>query len=233
MNKAILIGNLGKDIEVRSTTNNLAITNIDLATTEKFKDKSMTEWHKVIVFGKQAEICGSHLKKGEQVYVEGRSRKNSWEKDGITRYTTEIIASQIIMLGSGSKIGINKAIYIGRLGIDPEIRYTKDGLAVANLSIATNEKNGDTFETQWHRIIALGKLAEICERYLEKGRQICIEGRFRTRSWEKDGITRNTTEVIASRMEMLGSKHADTGSLGDQVVSPESMDNDSIDDIPF
>ncbi len=233
MNKAILIGNLGKDFDVRYTTNDLAFTNLSLATTEKFKDKSKTEWHRIIVFGKLAEICGSYLKKGEQVYVEGRSQKKSWEKDGITRYTTEIIASQIIMLGSGSNLGVNKAIFIGRLGIDPEIRYTKDSLAVANLSIATNEKNGGKFETQWHRIIAIGTLAEICERYLEKGRQICIEGRFQTRSWEKDGITRSTTEVIASRMEMLGSKNAATGSSKDNIITSEPTDNDCIDDIPF
>ncbi|MFZ5572884.1 MAG: single-stranded DNA-binding protein [Thermodesulfobacteriota bacterium] len=233
MNKAILIGNLGKDIEIRHTTNDHVVTNLSLATTERIKDQSQTEWHRVIVYGKLAELCGSYLKKGEQVYVEGKSRKKVWEKDGIKRYTTEIVASQIVMLGSGSNLGVNKAIFIGRLGIDPEIRYTKDGLAVANLSLATNEKNGSGFETQWHRIIALGKLAEICERYLEKGRQICIEGRFRTRSWKKDGVTRSSTEVIAAHLEMLGSRNADTAHLEEPIVSSETLGTDCIDDIPF
>lgn len=233
MNKAILIGNLGKEIEIRYTTDDLAVTNLDLATTEKIKDNSKTEWHRIIAFGKLAEICGSYLKKGEQVYVEGKAKKRSWGKDDNTMHSTEIIASQIIMLGSGSNLGVNRAIIIGRLGIDPEIRYSKNGLAIANFSLATNEKNGDTYKTQWHRIIALGKLAENCERYLEKGRQICIEGRFQTRSWEKDGITRYTTEVIALRMEMLDSKKADAGSSENSMIPPESMEDSYVGDIPF
>ncbi len=233
MNKAILIGNLGKDIEVRHTTIDHTVATLSLATTEKIKDQSQTEWHRVILYGKLVELCDSCLKKGAQVYVEGKSRKKTWEKDGIKRYTTEIVASQIILLGSGTNLGVNKAIFIGRLGIDPEIRYTKEGLAVANISLATNEKNGDGFETQWHRIIALGKLAEVCERYLEKGRQICIEGRFRTRSWEKDGVTRSSTEVIAAHLEMLGSKQTDNAPLKESIVSSETLGTDCIDDIPF
>ena len=233
MNKAILIGNLGKDIEVRYTTEDLAIANLDLATTEKIKDNSQTEWHRIIAFGKLAEICGSLLKKGGLVYVEGKTRKRTWEQDGASRHSTEIIAYRIVALGSGSNLGVNRAIYIGRLGIDPEIRYSKDGLAVANFSLATNEKKGDGYETQWHRIVALGKLAESCQRYLEKGRQICIEGRFQTRSWKKDGITRYTTEVIASHMEMLDSKKADAGALENHMIPNASMETGSMGDIPF
>jgi single-strand DNA-binding protein len=120
------------------------------------------------------------------------------------------------------------------LGINPEIRYTKDGLAVAILSLATNEKNGSAFETQWHRIIAIGKLAEICERYLKKGRQICIEGQFQTRSWKKDGNTLSTTEVIASSMEMLGSKHTHPEISDDHIIASQSLESNYIDDdIPF
>ena len=233
MNKAILIGNLGKDIEVRYTTEDLAITNLDLATTEKIKDNPQTEWHRIIAFGKLAEICGAHLKKGGLVYVEGKTRKRTWEQDGVSRYSTEIIAYRIIALGSGANIGVNRAIYIGRLGIDPEIRYTKDGLAVANFSLATNEKKGDSYETQWHRIVALGRLAENCQRYLERGRQICIEGRFQTRSWKKDGIVRYSTKLIASHMEMLDSKKADADGLENHMIPEESMETDCVGDIPF
>ncbi len=234
MNKAILIGNLGKEVEVRKTSNDFAIANLNLATTERFKEKSKTEWHRVVVLGKLAELCGNSLKKGEQVYVEGRSKKTSWEKDGITRYSTEIVASTLLMLGAGMQLGINKVVLIGRLGTNPDIRYTQGGLPVAGLSIATNEKNGDGIETQWHRVIALGKLAEVCERYLKKGRQVCIEGRFQTRSYKKDGTTLTTTEVIATSMEMLGSKQDGKGSSEDHLAASDASENEYYaDDIPF
>lgn len=109
--------------------------------------------------------------------------------------------------------GVNKAIIIGRLGQDPEIRYFQDGTAVANFSVATSEewKDKETGEkrerTEWHRIVAFKRLAEICGQYLAKGRQVYIEGRIQTREWEdRDGNKRYTTEIVASTMQMLGSK---------------------------
>jgi single-strand DNA-binding protein len=107
---------------------------------------------------------------------------------------------------------LNKAMLIGNLGRDPEVRYTQDGKAVASFSIATTEKwkdkaTGENREkTEWHRIVAFQRLGEICGEYLSKGSQIYIEGRLQTRSWEKDGITKYTTEIIADKMQMLGSK---------------------------
>lgn len=106
--------------------------------------------------------------------------------------------------------GINKVILIGRLGADPVIRYTPDGTAVANFSIATSSKwkdkdSGRTKESvEWHRIVAWDKLAEICGEYLEKGRQVYVEGKLKTRSWTKDRITRYTTEIIISDVQFLG-----------------------------
>ena len=112
---------------------------------------------------------------------------------------------------------INKAILIGNLGRDPEVSYTPSGMAVAKFSIATSErwKDKNTGEmqdrTEWHRITAFGKLGEICGEYLSKGKQVYIEGRIQTSSWEKDGVTRYTTEIIASDMKMLGTRgDADT-----------------------
>ena len=108
--------------------------------------------------------------------------------------------------------GINKAILIGNLGRDPEMRYTADGLAVANFTIATSEawKDKNTGEkkerTEWHRIVAFGKIGEICGEYLSKGRQVYVEGRLQTRSWEKDGVTRYTTEIVASDVQFLGTR---------------------------
>lgn len=108
--------------------------------------------------------------------------------------------------------GVNKAIIVGRLGKDPEIRYTQDGQAVANFTVATSEQwrdknTGEKRErTEWHRIVAWGRTAEICGEYLAKGKQIYIEGRIQTREWEdKDGIRRYTTEIVVSQMQMLGS----------------------------
>ena len=104
--------------------------------------------------------------------------------------------------------GVNKAILVGNLGRDPEIRYTPNGTAVATFSLATTERVGADREerTEWHRIVAFGRLAEICGEYLAKGRQIYLEGRIQTRDWEdRDGNKRTTTEIVANQMQMLGS----------------------------
>ncbi|MBI9083713.1 MAG: single-stranded DNA-binding protein [Desulfobacterales bacterium] len=113
---------------------------------------------------------------------------------------------------------INKVILVGNLGRDPEIRYTTDGTAVVNFTIATTEKwkdknSGQMQEkTEWHRVVAFRRLAEICGEYLAKGRQVYIEGKLQTRQWEKDGVTRYTTEVVANEMKMLGARGgSDTG----------------------
>ena len=106
--------------------------------------------------------------------------------------------------------GVNKAIIVGTLGQDPEIRYTADGKAVANLSVATNEawkgKDGNKQErTEWHRVSMFGKLAEIAGDYLKKGSQVYLEGRIQTRKWQdKNGNDRYTTEIVANEMQMLG-----------------------------
>jgi single-strand DNA-binding protein len=109
--------------------------------------------------------------------------------------------------------GINKAIIVGRLGKDPEMRYMPDGTAMASFSVATSmdwkdKATGEKKErTEWHRISAFGRLGEICGEYLSKGKQVYIEGRIQTRSWDdKDGTKRYATEIVASDMQMLGSK---------------------------
>jgi len=106
VNKVILVGNLGRDPETRYTTSGDAVTNIRVATTDTWKDKNgekqeKTEWHTVVFFGRQAEIAGEYLKKGKQVYVEGRLQTRKWQdKEGQDRYTTEIVAERMQMLGS-------------------------------------------------------------------------------------------------------------------------------------
>ncbi len=110
VNKVILIGNLGRDPEIRYTTNGTAVANLSLATTRRYKGRDgqqqeETEWHRVVMFSRLAEIAGEYLRKGSQVYIEGRLQTRSYEKDGVTRYTTEIVANEMQMLGGGGGRG--------------------------------------------------------------------------------------------------------------------------------
>ena len=111
VNKVILIGNIGKDPETRFSAGGGAITNITLATSESWKDKQTgenqerTEWHRVVFFGRLGEIAGEYLKKGSKVYVEGSLRTREWEKDGIKRYTTEIVGNEMQMLDGRGAAG--------------------------------------------------------------------------------------------------------------------------------
>jgi len=108
--------------------------------------------------------------------------------------------------------GVNKAIIVGNLGSDPEVRFTPSGQAVANFRIATNEswtdKSGNKQErTEWHRIVAWGKLGERCGEYLSKGRQCFVEGRLQTREWtDKEGKKNYTTEIVATNVQFLGGR---------------------------
>ncbi|MFZ1981626.1 MAG: single-stranded DNA-binding protein [Smithella sp.] len=136
---------------------------------------------------------------------------------------------------------VNKVILIGRLGKDPDVRYTPDGTMVTNFNLATDEqwkdKNGEKVQkTEWHRIVTWGKLAEICGNYLVKGKLVFIEGRIQTRSWEdKEGVKRFTTEIIASNMQMLDSKgqnKAEDTSF-DAASTSANGGNSPLDDVPF
>lgn len=135
--------------------------------------------------------------------------------------------------------GINKVILIGNLGRDPELRYTPDGTPVTNFSIATSDSwtdktSGEKREkTEWHRIVVWRKLAEICAEYLAKGRQVYIEGKLQTRSWEKDNVTRYTTEIVASDVQFLGKRPDNTPPPTDAQAPPTAADDQGEDDIPF
>ncbi len=135
--------------------------------------------------------------------------------------------------------GVNKAILVGNLGGDPEMRYTPSGTAVANFNIATSEtrknKEGQKeTQTEWHKIVAFGRLAEVCGEYLSKGRQVYVEGRIQNRIWEdRDGNKRNTSEIIINTMQMLGSKEgakADAPQGGPPEADAPAAE---IEDVPF
>jgi single-strand DNA-binding protein len=128
---------------------------------------------------------------------------------------------------------LNKVMLIGRLGGNPEVRYTQSGTPTASFTIATTEtwkKDGERKEkTEWHRIVAWDKLAEICGEYLTKGKLVYIEGKLQTRKWQdKEGNDKYTTEIIASNMKMLGGKsESDSGGEGGGHREPGD------DDVPF
>ena len=111
VNKVILLGNLGRDPETRYTTGGDAVTNLNIATSEQWKDKSgekqeRTEWHRVVLFGRQAEIAGEYLKKGRSVYIEGRLQTRKYtDKDGVEKYSTEIVADRMQLIGGGREAG--------------------------------------------------------------------------------------------------------------------------------
>jgi single-strand DNA-binding protein len=145
--------------------------------------------------------------------------------------------------------GVNKVILVGRLGKEPEVRNLENGAVVANFSIATSEvyKDRTTGErkelTEWHNIVLWRGLAEIAQKYLHKGDMVYIEGKLRTRSWEKDGVTRYTTEIIGDNMTMLSGKSGGgTGGASEYVSSDKSSGGNfgasapadsGTDDLPF
>ena len=131
---------------------------------------------------------------------------------------------------------VNKVILIGNLGAEPEIRYTQTGSPVANFRIATTEvwkkQDGSKEEqTEWHRIVAFKRLAEVCGEYLQKGSKVYIEGKLQTRKWEdRDGNTRYTTEIVAREMKMLTPRGGQGGDKQDGETGPEPSMGE---DVPF
>ena len=129
---------------------------------------------------------------------------------------------------------MNRVILIGNLGHKPEVKKAKSGLSVCNLSVATNErvKKGDSWEdhTEWHRVVVFGSQADNCEKYLDKGSTVAVEGRNRTSSYQdKDGNDRKSTEVIADKVKFIGGK--DNGASSQPNRQPASQP--TADDIPF
>ena len=134
-------------------------------------------------------------------------------------------------------MGINKVILVGNVGRDVEFRATQSGQNLAKFSLATTDRrfkdeNGNP-RTEWHNIVAWGKLAEICDRYVTKGKLLYIEGQIRTRTYEQDGQKKWFTEINMEQLEMLGSKSSGGGApSGDHGVVAQSVPDDA-DDVPF
>jgi single-strand DNA-binding protein len=143
----------------------------------------------------------------------------------------------------GFMAGVNKVILVGNLGADPEVKYLSNGTTVANFRMATTEnrvsRSGEkTTVTEWHRIVAFGRLAEICGEYLHKGKQVYIEGRLRTRSWEdKNGNRKWVTEITATQMQMLGAPAVPVEAEASDLEKEAGIVQEAIpgpdDDVPF
>ncbi|MBK8290080.1 MAG: single-stranded DNA-binding protein [Flammeovirgaceae bacterium] len=143
--------------------------------------------------------------------------------------------------------GVNKVILVGNLGKDPEVRNLENGATVANFTMATSEtyKDKTTGEkkviTEWHNIVLWRGLADIAAKYLHKGDQVYIEGKLRTRSWEKDNVTRYTTEIVGDNMTLLGSRPGGSGERSSAPPQysqgsgddPKNAPDNSTDDLPF
>lgn len=136
-------------------------------------------------------------------------------------------------------MSVNKVILVGNLGKDPELRYTSSGTAVATFSLATSERYKDRSgeqqeKTEWHNIVAWRNLAEICGKYLHKGKQVYIEGKIQTRSYEdRDGNKRYMTEVVADQMQMLGSKSDDSPGRTRQGNDYDQRRESEVEEPPF
>ena len=133
-------------------------------------------------------------------------------------------------------MSVNKVILVGRLGKDPELRYTPGGVAVASWSMATDRKyknrEGQFVEdTQWHNIKVWSGLAETCEKYLAKGREVYVEGRLETREYEKDGVKRYWTEIVAQTVQFIGGKGNGSEASTGRAPEPDPVFDDA--DIPF
>lgn len=137
-------------------------------------------------------------------------------------------------------MSVNKVILVGNVGKDPEIRYLDSGVAVASITLATSERgytlsNGTQVpeRTEWHNIVAWRGLAEIAEKYIKKGSQLYIEGKISTRKWEKDGVTRYSTEIVAENIELLGKKPDSNNNQSTNTTPQPQTEEASGDDLPF
>jgi len=137
------------------------------------------------------------------------------------------------------KNSLNKVILIGNLGQDPEARFTPQGTAVTNLSVATNEawkdQGGELQErTEWHKIVLYGRMAETASEYMKKGQMVYIEGRLHTREWEdQNQVKRRTTEIRCDNFTMLGKRSDSSGSSQEKSTETQKPDTSEDDDLPF
>jgi single-strand DNA-binding protein len=248
LNRAQIIGHLTEAPEVRQTPNGQMVGDLNIMTRSTFvnatgQPQQSTAFHNVVVWRGLAEICDKYLKKGSQVYINGRIQTDEWQDpQGQKRFKTRITADEMILLDSrtpmagtpGSLVsgGLNQTEVLGNATKDPELRQTPTGASVCSFGVATNfswkDRTGAQQEkTEFHNVVAWGELAKSLAESVKKGRKVFVSGRLQTRSWETpDGQKRWTTEIVADKALALGVYDSEIGapdSSGAKVTLSEPV----------
>jgi single-strand DNA-binding protein len=233
MNRAMIIGFVEREPEVRQTAKGEPVSSFGVSTSRRWttssgQSRESTEWFQIVAWGRLAELACRKLRKNQRVYAEGHIQTRNWEADGQRHYLTEFVASRLIPLsicsytesegpedeGDEALQCLNRVMVIGNLGRDPEMRYTPAGQAVTSFNLAATRSstagNGERRDsTEWFNVVSWGSLAEICNQYLTKGRRVFVEGELRSRCWDQpNGQKHFRTELVASEMIMLGPRPA-------------------------
>ena len=240
LNLIQIIGYLTHDPDIRKTSTDLSVCDLTIATVSSFvkADGTTSEaktFHNVTFWKGLADIIGQRARAGTQMYVSGHLQTSSWEdQQGVKKFKTKIIASDMILLDpkdplealpSGSPLsnGLNRAEVIGNLTRDPELRQTSTEQSVCTFSVATDRVWRDSSgeqqkQTEFHNIVAWGKLAEDINKAVTKGKKVYINGRLQVRSWETpDGVKKFMTEIVAETILPLGHPTNDPS-----LISPPS-----------
>ncbi len=233
LNRAQLIGHLTEKPEVRQTPNGQMVGDLNIMTRSTFTNASgqtqqSTAFHNVVAWRGLAEISDKYLKKGSQVYINGRIQTDEWEdKAGQKRFKTRIMADEMILLdprtpvaaipGSKTFGGLNQTEVLGNATKDPELRQTTNGGSVCSFGVATNfswkSRTGELQErTEFHNVVVWGDLAQAVAQSVKKGKKVYVSGRLQTRSWETpDGQKKWTTEIVADQALALGFHDTELG----------------------
>jgi single-strand DNA-binding protein len=231
LNRIMIIGFVEREPEIRLSADGKPVASFTVSTscqwtTSAGEKHDATEWFNIVAWDDLAEAAKAQLHEGQRIYAEGHLQTRSWDDTNGDRHVRcEVVAGRLIPMGDREAITIpdaessstdsaqlclNRAMVIGNLGRDPEMRYTPEGQAVTTFALAatrswTLPQGGRGDSTEWFNIVAWGSLAEICNQYLAKGRRVYVEGELRTRGWEQpDGAKHFRSELIASEMIMLG-----------------------------
>jgi single-strand DNA-binding protein len=251
MNKVMLIGFVEREPELRHTSNGQPVASFSISTKRQWttsagEAREAMEWFHIVAWGALATAAKKHLQASQRIYVEGHLQTRSWEDaEGQRHVCTEVVAGKVMPMDNREAIAareldtegellpqcLNRVMVIGNLGRDPEMRYTPEGQAVTSFGMAAtrswNSANGGRRDsTEWFNVVSWGSLAEICNRYLAKGRRVYVEGELRTRGWDQpDGKKHFRTELVANEMIMLGPRPRNR--------SAEHEPRELVDESPF
>ena len=254
LNKVMLIGTVGHDPDMRFTPGGKSFTSFSVSTpriwiTTEGERHEETEWFDVVAWGTLAEVCKQHLVCGSRIFVTGRLQTRVLDGgSGQRQHRSEVVVNNMVVLSAPSEWdpaaatddgfraskmlpGLNSIMLIGNLGRNPELRYTPSGKPVTSFTLATSRtwstsEGEKREETEWFNVISWGNLAEICNRYLERGSRVYIEGRLQTREWEDaGGLKHIRTEVVADEMIRLDMRPGPVVKKDDYVDPAPEPDN--------